>query len=204
MNEDFNQMNNSNSNFQGYKSMDYKSNQINNNNNMNNNSIIELNNYKKENLRLKKQINKLQQENHQLNNDLKKANQMIISIQQKEIDYNNQINNLKIKLKDKEIEINNLTKKTSNNDNSKKYVDYNNIIVVHFISGDGRINHGIKCLKTDIFAEVEEKLYQIYDEFRETNNIFLAKGNIVKRFKKMSENNIKNGDKIQLQNSDFI
>ena len=201
MNEDFNQMNNSNSNFQGYKSMDYKSNQI--NNSMNNNSIIELNNYKKENLRLKKQINKLQQENHQLNNDLKKANQMIISIQQKEIDYNNQINNLKIKLKDKEIEINNLTKKTSNNDNSKKYVDYNNIIVVHFISGDGRINYGIKCLKTDTFAEVEEKLYQVYDEFRETNNIFLANGNIVKRFKKMSENNIKNGDKIQLQNPVF-
>ena len=31
-------------------------------------------------------------------------------------------------------------------------------------------------------------------------NIFLAKGNIIKRFKKMSENNIKDGDKIQLQN----
>ena len=35
------------------------------------------------------------------------------------------------------------------------------------------------------------------------DNIFLANGNIVKRFKKISENNIKNGDKIQLQNSDF-
>ena len=54
-------------------------------------------------------------------------------------------------------------------------------------------------MKTDIFAKVEEKLYQIYDEFRETNNIFLVGGNIVKRFKTMIENNIKNGDKIQLQ-----
>ena len=121
---------------------------------------------------------------------------MIINIQQKDFDYINQINDLKNKLND-------LNKKISNDGNLKKYVDYNNIMVVHFISGDGRINHGIKCLKTDTFAEVEEKLYQIYDEFRETNNIFLAKGNIVKRFKKMSENNIKNGDKIQLQNSDF-
>ena len=145
---------------------------INNNlkqmNNMNNNKIIELNNYKNENLKLKEQINKLLQENKELLN----ANQI-------------------------------LNKKISNDGNLKKYVDYNNIMVVNFISGDGRINHGIKCLKTDTFAEVEEKLYQIYDEFRETNNIFLANGNIVKRFKKMSENNIKNGDKIQLQNPVF-
>ena len=184
-------------------------NNLNNNfnkiNNMNkNNNIIELNNYKNENLKLKEQIKKLEQENHKLNNELLKANQMIINIQQKEINYNNQINDLKNKLKDKEIEINNLTNKISSDGNLKKYVDYNKIMVVHFISGDGRINQGIKCLKTDTFAEVEEKLYQIYDEFRETNNIFLAKGNIVKRFKKMSENNIKNGDKIQLQNSEFV
>ena len=39
---------------------------------MNNNNIIELNNYKNENLKLKEQINKLQQENHELNNELKK------------------------------------------------------------------------------------------------------------------------------------
>ena len=186
----FNQLNNMNNNF----------NQM---NNMNNNSIIELNNYKNENLKLKEQINKLQQENLNLKDELLKANQIIINIQQKDFDYINQINDLKNKLKDKERELNDLNKKISNDGNLKKYVDYNNIMVVHFISGDGRINHGIKCLATDTFAEVEEKLYQIYDEFRETNNIFLAKGNIVKRFKKMSENNIKNGDKIQLQNSEF-
>ena len=183
MNNNFNQMNNMNNN-------------INQMNNMNNN-IIELNNYKNENIKLKEQINKLQQENNKLNNELLKANQMIINIQQKDFDYINQINDLKFKLLNKERELNELNKKISNDGNLKKYVDYNNIMVVNFISGDGRINHGIKCLKTDTFAEVEEKLYQIYDEFRETNNIFLANGNIVKRFKKMSENNIKNGDKIQ-------
>jgi len=74
-------------------------------------------------------------------------------------------------------------------------------MVVHFISGDGAINQGIKCLPTDTFAQVEEKLYQIYDNYRDNiNNTFLAKGNIIKRFKTMSENHIKNGDKIQLQN----
>ena len=135
------------------------------NQNMNINFQNELNKYKNENIKLKEQINKLQQENLKLNNELIKANQMIINIQQKEINYINQINNLKNKLND-------LNKKISNDGNLKKYVDYHNIMVVNFISGDGRINHGIKCLKTDTFAEVEEKLYQIYDEFRETNNIF--------------------------------
>ena len=73
-------------------------------------------------------------------------------------------------------------------------------MVVHFISGDGKIYQGIKCLPTETFAEVEEKLYQIYDEYRETNNKFLAKGRLVLRFKKIYENNIKDGDKIQSLN----
>ena len=128
---------------------------------------------------------------------------MIINIQQKDFDYINQISDLKIKLINKEKELIDLSKKISDDGKLKKYVNYNDIMVVNFISGDGRINHGIKCLKSDTFAEVEEKLYQIYDEYRETDNIFLAGGKVVKRFKKMSENNIKNGDKIQLQNSEF-
>jgi len=183
-NNNFNQMNNFNKNY-------------NQSNNINNNSLVELNNYKNENFKLKEQINKLQQENLKLKNELQKANQMIINIQQKEINYNNQINDLKIKLINKQKELNDLTKKIPGGGNLKKYIDYNNIMVVNFISRNGRINHNIQCLKTDTFAEVEEKLYQIYNEYRETNNVFLVNGNIVKRFKKMSENNINNGDKIQ-------
>ena len=72
-------------------------------------------------------------------------------------------------------------------------------MVVHFISGDGKINHGIKYLPTETFAEVEEKLYKIYDEYRKENIIFLAKGSIIIKDKKMSENNIKDGDIIQVQ-----
>ena len=84
----------------------------------------------------------------------------------------------------------------------KKMVDYNYIMVIHFISDDGMINQGIKCLKTELFAEVEEKLYKIYDNYRKTNNVFLHNGNIVLRFKTIEENNIKNDDKIILQKFD--
>ena len=182
MNNNFNQMNN-NMNFQPM-------------NNMNNNLINELNQYKNENKQLKEQINNLQQEINRLNNNLQNANQNIINLQQQQVNYINQINNLKLQLKDKIKELD-IIKMNKSKDG---YVNYKNIMVVHFNSGDGKIDHGIKCLPTETFAEVEEKLYKIYDEYRETNNIFLAKGNVIKRFKKMSENNIQNGDKIQLQN----
>ena len=85
------------------------------------------------------------------------------------------------------------------NEDMKKFVDYNNIMVINFMSGDSVINEGIKCLKTDIFAEVEEKLYKIYEEYRGTNNLFLHAGNPVLRFKTIEENNIKNSDKVIMQ-----
>ena len=183
MNNNFNQMNN-NMNFQPM-------------NNMNNNLINKLNQYKNENKKLKEQINNLQQEINRLNNNLQNANQNVINLQQQLFNYNNQVNNLKNLLKDKERELNDL----KINKSKDGYVNYKNIMVVHFNSGDGKIDHGIKCLPTETFAEVEEKLYKIYDEYREEyNNTFLANGIVVKRFKTMSENNIKNGDKIQLQN----
>ena len=161
------------------------------NNNMNNNIMSELNNYKNENKQLKEQINKLQQEKDKLNNDLLKANQLLFENQKKEFNYINTINNLN-------NELNNLKNNLSRNNND--YVNYSKIMVVNFISGDGKINCGIKCLKDDIFAVVEEKLYQQYNEYRENNNnIFLSGGRIIYRFKTMSENNIKNNDRIQLQ-----
>jgi len=111
----------------------------------------------------------------------------------------NEINYLKeiIKSKDKEIDFLNIQLKNIENDN-KKLVDFENIMVVTFISSDQKINYGIKCLKTDTFAEVEEKLYQKYEEYRETNNNFIAKGKLVLRFKKICDNGIKEGDIIQL------
>ena len=53
-------------------------------------------------------------------------------------------------------------------------------------------------MKTDTFAAVEEKLYQKYEEYRETNNNFIARGGLILRFKKICENHIEDGDKIQL------
>ena len=114
---------------------------------------------------------------------------------------NNEIKKLKDELLLKENQINNLKLELQNekNKNNKKTIDINDILAVTFISTDQKINkYQISCFKTDRFAEIEEKLYQEFDEFRETNNTFIVNGTTVLRFKKMSENNIKNGDTIQL------
>ena len=72
------------------------------------------------------------------------------------------------------------------------------MISVNFISTDDKIHYSIPCLSTDIFAEIEEKLYKKYPEYRDNNNGFLYKGNNIMRFKTLKENKIENGVPIKL------
>ena len=61
-----------------------------------------------------------------------------------------------------------------------------------------RIHFAVACIKSNIFAEIEEKLYKQYPAFRETNNTFLVNGTIVLRFKTIAENKIDNGFPVTL------
>ena len=152
-------------------------------------------------LQLKSELQKYKIENENLKSNLLKANQL--AMQNSQINNNNnlmqEIGALKYQLNLKEKEINNL--KMQNNTNNK-LVNLNDIIVINFISTDYSIHEGIKCLADETFAEVEERLYQKFDEFRNTNNTFLFKGNQILRFKKIRENKIKDRDIIQLVNLD--
>ena len=179
------------------------------NNNINNNIKNEnqklkdeLNNCKKENEKLKIEINKLKTENAKLNNDLIKSQKIISNFisQNNNIGNNNNIKNLNDLIKMKDNLINDLMLQLQNNSGNNKLVNFDKIMIVNFFSLDQKINCGIKCIETETFAEVEEKLYQKYGEYRETNNKFVAKGKIVLRFKKLCENDIKDGDIIQLIN----
>ena len=157
--------------------------------------------YKRENERLKEKINKLTVDNNKLNNELIKSNKIISNYQNNnQSKDNNSYAYLIEMIKAKDKEINDLKQQLQNIGNNKKSVHYDDIIFVHFISLDQKINCPIKCLKTDTFAEVEEQLYQQYEAYRETNNNFITKGKIVLRFKKICENGIQNGDKVQLVN----
>jgi len=152
----------------------------------------------------KLELEKLKNDNEKLQSDLLKANKIISGIQNTQIDINelkklkDENEKLKYQLNIKDNVINELTLKIQNNLTDLPKYNINEIMVINFMSQDSTINEGVKCLSTDVFAEVEEKLYKKYDNLRNTNNMFTANAKPVLRFKKVCENGIKDGDKIQL------
>ena len=169
----------------------------------------QLNEEKLNNKKLKEEIQRLKDINNNLNNELntlknniqnlKNENNNLKSLLSNTNQFNqfnqiniNEINNLKQIISQKDNEIKELKLKL------KKNVDMNDIMVINFLSTDQFIRCGIPCLPDDTFADVEEKLYQQFNEYRDTNNILLFKGRIILRFKKVRENNIRNGDTIQV------
>jgi len=118
--------------------------------------------------------------------------------------YNNTINNLNKDINNyrniiskKDIELNNY-KSQLNNNIPNNNVNFNDIMSVNFISSDQNVHFSIPCLKTNTFAEIEEKLYKEYPQYRETNNNFLANGMQVLRFKTIAENKIGSGYPVTL------
>ena len=106
--------------------------------------------------------------------------------------------NLRTQLNSKENEIIKMKLQIKKNTKEKELVDINDIMVINFISTDSSIHCGIKCLPTYTFAKVEEELYQFYDDLRNTNNIFTVNTKPILRFKSINENNIHDGDIVQL------
>ena len=138
-----------------------------------------------------------------LKNQLIKANKTIEQqklkieeLQNKLNNYNNTINNYNNIINQKDNELNNLRTQLNNinnNMNNNINININDMMSVNFISMDQNVHFSVGCLKTNTFAEVEEKLYKQYPEYRETNNNFIANGTQVLRFKTIAENKIGNG-----------
>ena len=131
-------------------------------------------------------------------NDLSKYNIIKNQCDIMRIQLKDDYNKLKYELTLKENKIKDLKDKLQKNSIKNKNVNYDDIMVITFVSMDSTVQCGIKCLPTDTFAEVEEKLYKRYDNLRDTNNMFTANAKPVLRFKKIFENNIKDGDILQL------
>ena len=174
------QGNNFNNNFQN--NMDNNFQNINNNmmqNNINNQMPMNMNINMNQLLNM---FNNLGMNN--INNNMIMPNQM---------NFMNNMNN--------NFGMNNINMNMMNNmniQNAPQLVDFKQIMVIQFISSDQKINRGIKCLPSDLFFKVEMELYKIYPEYRETNNNFVANGNIVIKTKTIAENNIKDGQVVEL------
>ena len=159
----------------------------------------DLNNHDK----LKLELDKIINENKKLKNALLKANKIISNIENNNIN-NNELKmikeekmNLKYQLLQKDNEILNLKNQLLQNNNMKNPEMFN--MIVYFQSQDQEINNvAIKCLSSDTFAEIEEKVYKKFPNFRNTNNTPICNGRIILRFKTLSENNIKDENIVQL------
>ena len=184
INNNMNNINNNMSNINmqsNFQNMQMPMNMMNNMNmnfnniNNNNNNISNWNNFNMNNMNINQslyeRINYLTNENFTLKNTIQLKDNEIKELKQR-------IDNL----------VNNTT----------QLVDFNKIRVVQFISTDHTIICGIKCLLTDTFAEVEEKLYKIYPKYRETNNAFQVDGRAILRFKTIAENDIQEGHGVQI------
>ena len=160
------------------------------------------------NQNISQSFNNNNNEINNLKNELSKAQKIIeqqnITIQ----DLQNKLNNYNTKIKNLDSEINNykniiyqnqlelinLKSQLNNNiNNIQKNVNFDDIMIVYFISSDQIVHYAVKCLKTNTFAEIEEKLYKQYPQYRETNNNFFANGKQILRFKTIAENNIGEG-----------
>ena len=144
----------------------------------------EINNLKEEIIKKDKIIQEQKYKINELENKLKSSNIHL-----------NKLQSLEYLIKEKDKEINKLKKLLENNKINTN-IGYDKC--VNFISQDYKINYAIPCSGNSIFAQIEELLYQEYPEYRETNNIFLANGKEILRFKTINENNVGTGRPIML------
>ena len=178
-----------------YKKKNSSNEIINNNININDKNYFD--NLNEIIIKLKNEIKLEKEKNIKLNNELNSYKNIINEL-------NSQINSLKLQLNSKNIEINNLINSYNNkiNNLSKSNLDYINsgekIMAINFISTDHKVNYCLPCKNTDLFVRLEEKLYNEYPEYKDFNTYFTVSGNIVKRFKSMEENQIKNSNVILL------
>ena len=167
--------------------------------------MMEQNNMKMNNQMIKDKDNEILN----LKNELNKANKIIENQTTKINDLQNQLNNLNNIINNNNISIENykniinqkdeeLNKLKSNNNvynniKNKELFSLDQIISISFISTDESVYFSVPCISSNTFSEIEEKLYQKYPEYRETNNKFLVNGKEISRFKTIAQNKIENG-----------
>ena len=148
------------------------------------------------NINANNKIKQLEKELSDAKNLIEKQKKEIEELKQKLNQKNNNenINELKKEIEELKKEL----KKASENNPNYVLVQKGKLQCINFISTDQNLNYAIPCTGTDIFAEIEEKLYQEFPEYRETNNRFLANGREILRFKTVAENKIGTGKPVIL------
>ena len=133
--------------------------------------------------------NKLMEELNIEKDKVKKLTNELNFEKQKNIHINNTLNS-------KIIEIQNLKNKLDESIENCKPGE--KIFSLLFLSTDHKVRYPISCKNTYIFVKLEEELYNAYPEYKEVSTFFTVGGAVIKRFKSIQENNIKNHNEILL------
>ena len=133
-----------------------------------------------------------------LNNEKEKVRELtnkIIWYEKNINEYSNKNKQLINILRMKDKELNNLKSQLTNDSPLSSIKPGEKIIAVNF-SLNKETYKPMACKSTDIIARLEEKLYNEYPKYKDYNNNLTVNGRIIKRFKSLDENGIKDGDSI--------
>ena len=150
--------------------------------------LNQLNEEKNKNKKLLEELNKEKMKVKELNDVIK------IYVNSNK-NYFKTILELEKQLNSKDSEINNLKNNNDKNENTTIKSD-EKIIAIFFTSTHQDIYRPIPCKNTDVFVKIEEKIYNEYPKYKDYNTYLTVNGNIIKRFKTLEENGIKDGNTI--------
>ena len=151
-----------------------------------------------ENQKLKKKIKELEDiiiKSKEENNDMK--NKLNIALKEK-INLENEINNKNKEIQNYILQINNI------NENKGEITSIipgkEKIMVVLFMTQGNNdiINYALACKNTDLFINIEKKLYDDFPKYKNYQTYFKVDVRGILRFKTIEENGIKNNDIISL------
>ena len=136
-----------------------------------------------------------------LNKDNKEKDKLIEQLknelnhkEEEKIKLGQEITKLKMEMKNKDIE--NKRLKIDLKVKIDENIENNKRIKIIIQSSDSVINNEIESFENDKFVTIEEKLYVQFENYRNSNNLFLANGEQVFRFKTLKEQNINDGQVI--------
>ena len=176
---------------------------------------------KKKIIDLENNIKKMNDMNKELINNNKKLEQSLKNLKNKKLEYEKIINEQKTtienfnknlslfdgKKNNVEKEILELVKELREKEKEIKSLKSSlpfeinqgeKVMSIIFISVDQKIHHSFICKNTDMFINIEKSLYDIYPEYRESENYFLLRGLKINKYKSLENNNIKDSDIITL------
>ena len=73
------------------------------------------------------------------------------------------------------------------------------LLSVIFVSSDQKIHYSTICKNTDNFSKIENMLYEVYPEYKKSENYFFVNEKKINKYKSLDFNKIKNNDIITLK-----